>query len=207
VRARLIAVVIAATGLTAGCTSSGPAAGPTAPAPLTSAASTPGPAPSTAPTTAAAPATPTPSVTPSSRPAPTTPTAASTPVAAGQRECSTADLSVRVRRGGAAANEEIALITFTNTARTACSLTGFPGVSLRRAQALLGAPATRSGRAPAVVVLAPGASAGTTLTDVSTCQADLSDTVRVYPPDSTAFVDQPLTLRGCALYVDPVTPA
>ncbi|MCU1658309.1 MAG: putative secreted protein [Pseudonocardiales bacterium] len=117
-----------------------------------------------------------------------------------------AQLTVRVLRGSAAQQQEFALITFTNKGTKACSLFGFPGVSLRRANALLGQPADRSPKTPPhTVKLAPGEQAETTITDFSSCQAPLSDTVRVYPPNLREFVDKPLELRGCQIVVDPVT--
>ena len=66
---------------------------------------------------------------------------------------------------------------------------GFP-VSLRLNNALLGKPAERSGKAPSTVTLKPGAQAVATVTDFSSCQAPVSDTVRVYPPNQRAFVDR-----------------
>jgi hypothetical protein len=119
--------------------------------------------------------------------------------------CTFAQLTIRVIRGGAIAGQEIALITFTNASVKTCTMFGFPGVSLRRGGALLGKPATRSAKTPATVRLAPSAQAEALLRDFTTCQASLSDTVRVYPPDSTQFVDKPLELRGCQIVIDPVS--
>jgi hypothetical protein len=119
--------------------------------------------------------------------------------------CALAQLSVRLIRGGAIAGQEIALITFTNTDSKACTMFGFPGVSLRLNNALLGQPATRTSKTPATVTLKPGEQAEALLRDYTTCQAALSDTVRVYPPDSTQFVDKPFELRGCQTQIDPVS--
>ena len=102
--------------------------------------------------------------------------------------------------------KEIAAITFTNTSTTACAMFGYPGVSLRLHNALLGKPAERSVKKPKTVTLAPGAAAEAMITDFSSCQAPVSDTVRVYAPDQKAFVDKPLELRGCRLFIDPVKP-
>lgn len=129
------------------------------------------------------------------------------PTPPGLATCTSAQLGVRVLRGGAIAGQEIALITFTNTSTTKCAMFGYPGVSLRLHNALLGKPAERSIVKPKAVSLAPGAAAETTITDFSSCQAPVSDTVRVYAPDQTAFVDKPLELRGCRLFIDPVRPS
>jgi hypothetical protein len=130
------------------------------------------------------------------------PTATKPPTGSG---CALAQLSVRLIRGGAIAGQEIALVTFTNTGTKACTMFGFPGVSLRLNNTLLGQPATRSSKTPTSVTLKPGEQAEALLRDFTTCQAALSDTVRVYPPDSTQFVDKPFELRGCQTQIDPVS--
>ncbi|MDP9117047.1 MAG: DUF4232 domain-containing protein [Actinomycetota bacterium] len=119
--------------------------------------------------------------------------------------CSTSQLTVRVLRGSGAQQQEFALITFTNSSQVPCTLYGYPGVSLRLNGAALAQPAGRTGATPTTVRLAPGAQGQSMLTDYSACQAALSDTVRVYPPNTTAFVDRPLQVRGCQLVVAPVT--
>ncbi len=119
--------------------------------------------------------------------------------------CTTAQLTVRVLRGSGAQQQEFALITFTNSGTSRCSLLGFPGVSLRRAGVLLGAPAERTPDQAHAVELAPGEQAESQVTDFSSCNAPLSDTMRVYPPNLTSFVDKPLELRGCRIVVAPVT--
>jgi hypothetical protein len=129
------------------------------------------------------------------------------PTPPGLPTCTSAQLGVRVLQGGAVAGQEIALITFTNTSTTKCAMVGYPGVSLRLRNALLGKPAERSIVKPKAMSLAPGASAEAMITDFSSCQAPVSDTVRVYAPDQTAFVDKPLELRGCRLFIDPVRPS
>jgi hypothetical protein len=40
--------------------------------------------------------------------------------------------------------------------------------------------------------------------DDSTCQAEKSDSVQVFPPNQTKKVVLPLSIRGCALTIDPV---
>ncbi|MDP9091363.1 MAG: DUF4232 domain-containing protein [Actinomycetota bacterium] len=120
--------------------------------------------------------------------------------------CTGSQLTVRVLRGGAIPGREIALVTFTNISATPCTMFGFPGVSLRLQNSLLAQPAERTSDNPTSVRLAPGEHAQAQLTDNSSCQAPLSDTVRVYPPNLITFVDvTPFQLRGCTLRVAPVT--
>lgn len=121
-------------------------------------------------------------------------------------DCTSKQLKIDALRGSAAAGIEYALITFTNTGAKSCAVMGFPGVSLRLAGALVGKPAERSTiKKPASVTLKPGAQAEAAITDLSSCQAPVSDKVRVYAPDQTAFVDLPLGLRACRIIVDPLT--
>jgi hypothetical protein len=108
-------------------------------------------------------------------------------------------------RGSAAAGQEFALLTFTNAGAAACTMFGVPGVSLRLRNALVGRPAQRSSATPKTVTLEPGAQAESTVTDFSSCQAPVSDQVRVYAPNERAFVDLSLALRACRVVVDPVT--
>lgn len=119
--------------------------------------------------------------------------------------CTAAQLTVRVIRGGAVPSQEIALITFTNSSRVTCEMFGFPGVSLRAGGRQVGQPAVRSSVTAKNVRLAPGEQAEAQITDFSSCQAPLSDTVRIYPPNLTAFVDRPIQLRACRFEVDPVS--
>lgn len=200
-RTVVVAAVLSGVIGLAGCTSShsGSSAPSTpnfatavSPLPSDSAATSP-PSTTTAPTSSAAP----------SKTATTTGPFGPTPT--GPAACTSTQLKVRALRGSAAAGQEFALITFTNASSAVCTMFGFPGVSLRLNNALLGRPAERSGKAPSTVTLEPGAQAEASLTDFSSCQAPVSDTVRVYPPNQRAFVDRPLALRGCRVVIDPVT--
>jgi hypothetical protein len=159
----------------------------------------------------------TPSITDSGPPAPSSTAAATTSrpavthsvtqPALPRDTCLLDQLSVRVIPGGAVPGREIAAITFTNTSGVACSMVGFPGVSLRLAGKLVGSPAVRSSTPIKTVHLAPNGQAQAVVSDFSTCQAPLSDTVRIYPPNLTQYVDRPFQLRACRLQVDPVTPS
>lgn len=84
------------------------------------------PAPSPT-TTATATTTATPTVRPTSTPT-TRPTGTTTPTSVVSR-CTVGQLSVTLGKGNGAAGSEIVPIIFTNTAKVACELHGFPGVS------------------------------------------------------------------------------
>jgi hypothetical protein len=197
-----VAALAAALIALAGCTSSDPA--PSNPPGSSShelTAITPIPAPTDSTPVSSSPAASTSAASAASAVTSTKPTAPSLAT------CLSTQLGIRVLRGGAVAGQEIALITFTNTSATKCAMFGYPGVSLRLHGALLGKPAERSVVQPKAVPLAPGAAAEATITDFSSCQAPVSDTVRVYAPDQKAFVDKALELRGCRLFIDPVRPS
>jgi uncharacterized protein DUF4232 len=97
------------------------------------------------------------------------------------------------------------VLIFTNTGAAPCATVGYPGVSLRLAGKLVGQPAQRSGQGHSTVTLQPGGRGQSKITDFSSCQAPLSDKVRVYAPDQVTFVDLPMVLRACHLVVGPVT--
>jgi hypothetical protein len=83
-------------------------------------------------------------------------------------------------------------LTFTNTSGHACTLDGYPGVSLLRGDgSVIGRPAARTGGTPGAVRLAPGHSVEA---DLHTLNQGIRDGgcwhpptfVKVYPPGSTA---------------------
>jgi len=111
---------------------------------------------------------------------------------------------VAALRASGAAGHQYAFLQFTNKSATACSLTGYPGVELLKGGAPLGNPASRSGKAPTIVQLAPGHSATAQLVDTSTCNADKSESVQIIVPNRSEKVVLPLSIRGCALTIDPV---
>jgi len=119
--------------------------------------------------------------------------------------CPTAALSVRAIRGSGAAGHEFAFLQFTNVSTKSCSLTGYPGVQLQLAGKPLGQPAVRSGKPVRTVQISPGTSVSANLVDDSSCNAPVSDTVQVYPPNRTDRLVLKLALRGCQLHVDPVS--
>jgi Protein of unknown function (DUF4232) len=121
--------------------------------------------------------------------------------------CPTSALTIRALRGSGAAGHEFAFLQFTNTTSTPCSLTGYPGVQLLLGGKPLGQPAVRSGKPVRTVRIAPGTSVSASLVDDSSCNASVSDSVQVYPPNRTERIVLKLALRGCPLHVDPVTPS
>lgn len=118
--------------------------------------------------------------------------------------CPTSALTVAALRASGAAGHQYAFLQFTNRSATTCSLTGYPGVQLVRAGAPFGKPAVRSGLPISTVRIAPGKAVTARLVDASTCNADNSDSVAIYPPNRTDRVVVHLSLRGCPLTIDPV---
>jgi hypothetical protein len=142
--------------------------------------------------------------TPTPRPATSTPAgspAAGTIEAGG---CPTAALAVEALRASGAAGHQYAFLQFTNRSAKTCSLTGYPGVQLVRAGVPLGKPATRSGQPVRTVQLAAGRSVTARLVIASTCEAEKSDSVAIYPPNRTERVVVRLSVRGCPMSIDPV---
>jgi hypothetical protein len=98
-------------------------------------------------------------------------------------------------------------VQFTNASSTTCSLTGYPGIQLLLGGKPLGRPAVRSGQPIRTVRIAPGTSVSANLVDDSSCNAAISDSVQVIPPNRTDRIVVKLALRGCQLTVDPVSPS
>jgi hypothetical protein len=169
----------------------------TAVAPPTSAA-----VPTTPPPTSAAPPVTQPPTSGSSSP---TVRSEPTPPASTPPRSTCTDVSVRVLPGGASPGEEIAALQFTNTGHTSCTLVGYPTVTLLlhgRQIGLQSQPSTPG--ADSARELAPGAVAESLLHDYTqTCQAPLSDTVRVVVPGSSQTYLRPqFQLRACIVRVD-----
>lgn len=147
----------------------------------------------------------TPSATPTTSAATSTAATSSAPTVKPTPACAASALAVRVIRGGAALGQEIALITFTNSSSAACTLTGFPSVRLLRGGQLIGSPSKAATVAPKLLTLAPGAQAESQVTDYSSCQAPVSDTMRITAPGASASVDKPYEMRACTVVVAPVS--
>ena len=118
--------------------------------------------------------------------------------------CPTSALTIRALRGSGAAGHQFAFVQFTNASATSCSLTGYPGIQLLLAGKPLGQPAMRSGKPIRTVRIPPGASVSANLVTDSSCNASISDSVQVIPPNRTDRIVLKLALRGCPLTVDPV---
>lgn len=141
--------------------------------------------------------------------------------AAANGTCSTEQLDIGLSNEQGAAGSRLADITFTNTSSEPCTLNGFPGVSAVTNDdgTQLGAAAEReTGQATAPVTLEPGhtASASLKMTNVgvldpASCQPQMADGLRVYPPGETASAFIRVEgLEGCAgdahyLSIQPVT--
>jgi hypothetical protein len=116
-------------------------------------------------------------------------------------------LSIRALRGGAALGREIAALVFSNRSARTCAISGYPAALLRLSGAPLGAPATHDPGSLKPINLRPGGSVQAQLTAITTCQAPVSDTLRITPPRTSRHVDRALRLRACTLSVGPVEPA
>ena len=153
--------------------------------------------------------------------APVNDSGASTPAAStsAPSACSTSDLSVHLGAQGGAAGSVYAPIVFTNTSGSACTLSGYPGVSYAASEngKQVGAAATRNAlHAAATVTLAAGASAAALLQmanhanyPAATCSATDVAGLRVYPPGSktAAFVAFRSAQMACSSDVNQLTVA
>ncbi|MFN2562425.1 MAG: DUF4232 domain-containing protein [Jatrophihabitans sp.] len=166
-----------------------------------------------APSTPASSAPPSPvsSAAPTSAPpstSPATSTSAPAPAvssAAPHSTCTT--VTVRVISGSASLGQEIAALQFTNAGTKTCVLAGFPTVTLLRNGQPIGHPSQPSSPTTSKRTLAPGDVAESVLHDYTqTCNAPLSDSVRVGVPGSTSTAIRPAVMRGCILRVDKLGP-
>jgi hypothetical protein len=196
-RALAGAALTAATALAAGCGSSGsPAAAPTRT--ITVQATPAGPASST-----------------TASPAPAAGAAASPTVAGAAPACATRALGLKLGLGQGAAGSTFQVIDFTNLSNAACTLYGYPGVSLAG-----GKPVTQIGLAAAeshtrprkLVALAPGTVASAVLRIVhavnfpaAKCQLVTADYLQIYPPNQTTPAYLHYTSQTCAKHVPVLT--
>ncbi|GAU70447.1 serine/threonine-protein kinase [Streptomyces sp. NBRC 110611] len=104
--------------------------------------------------------------------------------------CTAADMSLRLGDADIGAGNIRYPLVFTNKGKKACTLRGFPGVSLiKRDGSSVGAPATREGGRGEAVRLQPGQSAYSVLHTLNDGVSDTpcwaeSQLVFVYPPGS-----------------------
>ncbi|WP_194293295.1 DUF4232 domain-containing protein [Actinomadura macrotermitis] len=126
-----------------------------------------------------------------------TPATSRAPQAGGTERCASVHLRPSLANGDAAAGNLYFTLRLTNTGSTACTLFGYPGVSLiRRDGSTIGRPATHEGAQGQTVRLAPGGSATAVLHTANKGVSDkpcwpVPDLLKIYPPGRT----EPLTLR------------
>ncbi|HEX9042967.1 MAG TPA: DUF4232 domain-containing protein [Trebonia sp.] len=122
--------------------------------------------------------------------------------------CATRDLQVRAGVSQGAAGSVYQVIVFTNIGNKACTLYGYPGVSLAG-----GTPVTQVGQAaarspvagPTLVTLQPG-QAGNALLRITqalnypaaTCSPKATTYLQIYPPNQTTPMYLAYTATGCA---------
>ncbi|QIS15954.1 DUF4232 domain-containing protein [Nocardia arthritidis] len=163
-----------------------------------SSTTSPSSAPPTTPTATNLPATGGPSVT-ITNPTPVTPTPSDVPA------CATDDLTVTAGRGSGAAGHIYTQLVFTNSGKAACTLFGYPGVSLATGSppATIGPGAERdtNSGSPQLVTLAPGAAAETTVRYAQAGNFDCTRTpaqfLLIYPPNQTASTTVPFNADAC----------
>jgi hypothetical protein len=143
-----------------------------------------------------------------------TPTSSTTPAAPTQApvdtRCHTSELSLSVGDSEGAAGTIYTTFVFTNISSRSCTMFGFPGVSYLNGSTQVAAPATRSGIDPALITLAPGATAHSVVanSNIACGTPTMAPTVRIYPPDETAPIDLAAAATGsfavCATRVQAV---
>ena len=121
----------------------------------------------------------------------------------GPPTCATNQLRLTVRRGASASQQAFATLILTNGGST-CATAGFPGVSLLLAGRQIGPAAERLHASYAPIDLSTGASAHAQLTISTSCNAERSDTVRVYPPDQTTTLTARLAVFACTSTIGPL---
>lgn len=106
--------------------------------------------------------------------------------------------------GGASPGEEIAAVQFVNSGSSKCLLAGYPTVTLLRNGKQIGDPSQPATNRTSSRTLKPGAVAESLVHDYTqTCQAPLSDSVKVTIPGTTkSYVRPHFELRACVLRVD-----
>jgi hypothetical protein len=116
-----------------------------------------------------------------------------------------------LRNGSPGAGQVYANLVFTNSGATACTMSGYPGVSLLDASGnQIGQPATRNGGTIASVRLQPNGSAYSTLHTVNSgiapgpCLA-ASVKVKAFPPNELDALTAPGIFTVCGNTFD-VTP-
>src|SRR5689334_14681231 len=189
------AAAVAAAGCGSSSSSSAPPAGAASSASSSSAASPPA--------SSASPA----SSSSGESPRAVTSPASSSPAAAGPAGCATRDLQAKVANTEGAAGSVYQNIDFTNVGSTACSLYGYPGVSLGTGMPFnqIGAAATRSTTAsPTVITLSPGQTANALLRVTQAmnypqakCAPTKTPYLQIFPPNQTTALYLTYAATGC----------
>lgn len=114
---------------------------------------------------------------------------------------------MRVLPGGASFGEQIAGLEFTNDGSTTCLLVGYATVRLLLNGQVIGRPSEPASSATSIRTLRPGQVAQSLLHNYTqTCQAPLSDSVRVRVPGTGQTIVRPgMQLRACVLRVGKLT--
>jgi len=122
--------------------------------------------------------------------------------------CATRDLQAKAGVSQGAAGSLYQVIDFTNIGNTACTLYGYPGVSLAAGTpvAQVGQPATRSPVAgPTLVTLQPGQTGNALLRitqalnyPTATCSPTPTTYLKIYPPGETTPIYLAYAATGCA---------
>ncbi|MDH6129231.1 DUF4232 domain-containing protein [Kitasatospora sp. GP82] len=121
--------------------------------------------------------------------------------------CTTGQLSVQQKNPGVAAGQYYSMLIFTNTSTTACTLTGYPGVSYVTQNGVQsGNAADHTPGNVTTVTLKPGGTASALLHgsngisghDPAQCQLSPAQGVRIYPPNQTAALFLPWQTQHCA---------
>jgi Protein of unknown function (DUF4232) len=140
---------------------------------------------------------------------------------AGPAACPTSSLQVKQGVAQGYAGGVYVALDFTNTSGSACTLYGYPGVSLVSGPPYtqIGLAAKRSTSTPRkLVTLAPGATANALLQIVdalnyppASCGPTKATALKIYPPNQTVPVYLPDTSSGCSkpvqiMYIGAVRP-
>jgi hypothetical protein len=130
------------------------------------------------------------------------------PPSAGAPGCATRDLQAKVGISQGAAGSVYQVIDFTNIGNAACTLYGYPGVSLATGKPVtqVGQAATRSPVAgPTLVTLKPGQTGNALLRitqalnyPTATCSPKATAYLQIYPPNQTTPIYLAYSATGCA---------
>lgn len=133
----------------------------------------------------------------------------------GTGACPTRSLQAKVASTQGTAGSTYTVIDFKNISPTACTLYGYPGVSLAGGTPVtqIGLAATRNTDSPRhLVTLAPGAKANVTLQiadagnfPATECQPRAATYLQIYPPNQTTPLYLASTSQACAGHVNLLT--